>query len=476
MPRNSRHEVRCRWELQAGLLLALLGSARLAAAQDDSAPVNPGDEQALEAPRPRLLLRATGKPRVAGSQVSVPLALSLRPDEVDEQAKVETSHLLVVAGRARLQQAADGSSVVEQPKATTSVLSSTNAKEIAAASLVTTAHKTSLPWLVVDSAQPDQEPVRSARPYLQLARAVRWDAQKHVHIAEFRLGLDAERGSEGKLAEPIDASLSVSCDAVSPENVTLDEIGPAGERRVTVSCSPKVKNERNPQTLSVRLQSGALDYPFELPHRPGAFVLVGSTPNVMALGLGELTLTVYQTEEDGTPLKATEALRVPLRVSDGELDPDSLLIAPGADQAAADVRVRGSGQLLVFAGVSERQSSAVSVRVRWPVLLSFLTPLGGAVGGYLSRGVRRKKSTPRGRRGMRTAMAMLEGALVGTLVVLAVLVIPSFAPLPEWARTTEVAWFTVAAFAGFLGLELFDRLARLFFRSSEPSEAVKASE
>jgi len=34
----------------------------------------------------------------------------------------------------------------------------------------------------------------------------------------------------------------------------------------------------------------------------------------------------------------------------------------------------------------------------------------------------------------------------------------------------------VAAFAGFLGLELFDRLARLFFRSSEPAEAIKASE
>lgn len=478
MPRISRGEVRCRCELQAlSALLALLGVAHSAAAQDDSAPANPAEEQpALEAPRPRLLWRAAGEPRSAGSQVSVPLALSLHPNGTDDQAKGETSHLLVVAGRARLQRAADGSSVVEQPKATTSVLSSTNAKEIAAASLVTTAHKTSLPWLVVDSAQPDQELLRSARPYLQLARAVRWDAEKHVHVAEFRLGLDAERGSEGKLAEPLDASLSVSCDAVSPENVTLDEIGPAGERTLTVLCSPKVKNERNPQTLSVRLQSGALDYPFELPHRPGAFVLLGSTPTVMALGLGELTLTVYQTEEDGTPLKASEALRVPLHVTDGEIDPDSLVIVPGSDQASADVRVRGSGQLQVFAGVSERQSSAVSVRVRWPVLLSFVTPLGGAVGGYLSRGVRRKQAGARGKRGLRTAMAMLEGALVGTLVVLAVLVIPSFVPLPEWARTAEIAWFTVAAFAGFLGLELFDRLARAFFRSSEPSEPVKASD
>jgi hypothetical protein len=60
--------------------------------------------------------------------------------------------------------------------------------------------------------------------------------------------------------------------------------------------------------------------------------------------------------------------------------------------------------------------------------------------------------------------------------VLAVLVIPSFGPLPEWARSTEIAWFVVAAFAGFLGLELFDRLARLFFRSSEAAEAIKASE
>ena len=427
------------------------------------------------------MLRAAGKPRVAGSEVSVPLTFSLKDDDAKPETpetRVDPSKLLVVAGRARLARTPDGSSIVQQPSATTSVLSSADAKEIAARSLVTASHKTSLPWLVVDSVAPQlgrAEPIRSARPYLQLARAVRWDEQRKLHVAEFRVGLDAELGSDGKLAEPFDASISVSCDSVEPSSVRLDEVGPAGERSLQVFCSPAVKNERAQQTLSVRLESGALDYPFELPHRPGSFELLASTPSVLGLGLGELTLTVLQTEEDGTPLKAGEALRIPLHVTDGELDPDSLTINAGAAEGSASVRVRGSGQLLMFAGIAERQSAPVSVRVRWPVLLSCMAPLGGAVGGYLARGMRRKKPQ-RGKRGWRTALAMFEGALVGTLVVLAVLILPALGALPEWARTTEIAWFTVAAFAGFLGLELFDRLARLFFRSSEPTEPVKASE
>ena len=46
-------------------------------------------------------------------------------------------------------------------------------------------------------------------------------------------------------------------------------------------------------------------------------------------------------------------------------------------------------------------------------------------------------------------------------------------------RTAEIAWFVAPAFAGFLGLELLDRVARLFFRQrparDEPDTASSST-
>jgi hypothetical protein len=66
--------------------------------------------------------------------------------------------------------------------------------------------------------------VRSARPFLKLARAVQWDPEHKVHSAEVLIGLDAESGDGGALAEPLVASLAVSCDkrtqTAKPASVT----------------------------------------------------------------------------------------------------------------------------------------------------------------------------------------------------------------------------------------------------------------
>ena len=414
------------------------------------------------------LLRAELGSRVLGSRVRVPVAADGAPHE---QA---SDKLVVVAGIANLARSSDGGAVLEQAKSGTSVLSSIDAKLIARNSLISAETKTSLPWLVVDSQVRNQlNFVRSARPFLKLARAVQWDRARGLHMAEFLVGLDAESGAAGPLTQPLEASLSVSCDEVLPQSVKFSTIGPAGDQLVRVGCSAQVKNERAMQTLSVRLQSGSLDYEFQVPHRPGPFQLSASSSSVLGLGLGELTLTAVSAEEDGTPLIAASELHIPLRINDGELDPDTLIIPAGASQASASVHVRGSGKLQVQAGIAERQSKAVPINVRWPILLSCMAPIGGAIGAYLALALQRKRQqrTPR-RRGQKIA-ACIEGALVGVVAVLALTLLPSFGLVPSWARTAEIAWFVIAVFAGFLGLELLDRLARLFFKQSSQPEAMK---
>ena len=420
------------------------------------------------------LLRSELGSRVQGRRVRVPIAADGAPRE---QA---TDKLVVVAGIANLEKGSDGGAVLEQGKSVTSVLSSVDAKQIASRSLITTETKTPLPWLIVDSQEREHENlVRSARPFLKLARAVQWDRSRKLHIAEFLVGLDAESGGAGPLSEPLEASLYVSCNEVTPQSVTFDTIGPAGDQLVRVGCSAQVKNDREKQILSVRVQSGSLDYEFPIPRRPGPFQLTASSSSVLGLGLGELTFTAISAEEDGTPLPAASEIRVPLRVNDGELDPDSLVIPAGASEGSATVHVRGSGSLQVRAGLAERESPPLRLSVRWPILLSLMAPAGGAIGGYLALAWQRKRSSKAPRRKGQTVAACVEGALVGTVVVLALTLVPSFGLMPSWARTAEIAWFVVAVFAGFLGLELLDRLARLFFKQGaepEPMKPATASE
>ena len=431
------------------------------------APPTPGEQataHGVVGPIGPLLQMQLGS-RTQGARVRVPIKTVEDPHAPSEQS---AEKLVVVAGIANVQQARDGSPVLEQSRVGTSVLSSIHARAIAKESHISTEAKTRLPWLVVDSQDKNQENlVRSARPFLKLARAVQWDRVRQLHIAEFLVGLDAESGEAGALSEPLEASLAVSCDEVTPQTIKFSTIGPAGDQLVRVACSAQVKNERAEQVLSVRLQSGSLDYAFQLPHRAGPYQLSASSSSVLGLGLGELTFTAVSAEEDGTPLPAASELRIPLRVSDGELDPDSLTIAAGASQGSASVHVRGSGQLQVRAGISERESKPVALRVRWPILLSCMAPIGGAIGGYLAVALQRKRQAKQQRRRGQRVTACIEGALVGVVVVLALTLVPSFGFLPGWARTAEVAWFVVAVFAGFLGLELLERLARLFFKQSD---------
>jgi hypothetical protein len=405
------------------------------------------------------LLKPERLRRLGKQAVSVPLETA--SDQAD---------LTVVAGSGHVAKASDGSVVLEQAKSSTSVVSVVGPKASSPQRLGSLEQKLKLPWLVVDSqARDTYSVVRSAQPFIKLARAVQWDAEHKLHIAEVLIGLDAESGDGGALAEPLVASLAVSCDSVEPQSVRFTTIGSAGDQLVRVACSPQVKNERAEHTLSLRLRGAEYSYAFEIPHRPGRFELQASTSTVLGMGLGELTLTVLQLEEDGTELVAREPIVVPLHVDEGELSPDSLTIAAGAAQGSVTVHLRGNGALQVRAGLGERESDAVPIRVRWPFLLAATAPLGGGLGGFMAVRWQRQRGSRRAGRRYADVMSVVEGCIVGSVLVLAFMLVPSVGVVPAWARTAEVAWFVCAVFAGFLGLELLDRVARVFFhaRSSD---------
>lgn len=397
------------------------------------------------------------KPKSSVSRV--PIALKASDDKSD------LSSVRVVEGKGTIA-FEGGAPVLEQKSSGTSVLSSGSAKTIAESSTLNTATKTGLPWMVVDVKQDalagtaPAPIVRTARPFLLLARAVQWLPDADRYVAELIVGLDAEDGSPaGPLEEPFTATLSTSCEEVDPPRVQLARIGPDGDRKVKVSCSPKQRNGK-PQQLTVRIASGQLSYPFELPANPGPYALISSATEVPGLGLSTVRITVSQALEDGSPLALESDVEVPLQSKTGELHPSVLTIPRGKTEASADVRVFGLGAMSVQAGAGARMSAPLALDRSWPVLFLIVTVLGGAAGGYLAI-IRQRRSKPEhARERSMLVRRVLEGSLVGLIAVGALLTTPGLAELmPDVARGSQLAWLISAVLAGFLGVELIEVLA-----------------
>lgn len=116
------------------------------------------------------------------------------PLETGGDEALAPADLTVVAGSAHVARARDGSVELEQAKSSTSVVSVVGPKASSPQRLASTEQKLKLPWLVVDSqAQNMHSVVRSARPFLKLARAVQWDPERKLHVAELCSSISVKR-------------------------------------------------------------------------------------------------------------------------------------------------------------------------------------------------------------------------------------------------------------------------------------------
>lgn len=411
-------------------------------------------------PRPRhVTVRAPHA--VAATTVQLPLALegvALDPDKVR----------VISAGGAQIKAQDREKPVLELPVNGRAIVSSEQGKQSAEHNPIKVDEKTALPWLVIETERKgDTQAVRAARPFLTLARAITWHAAEQRHVAEFLFGLDPEGGVAGPLQQPVEARFAVSCDDVEPALARVEKIGPGGYGSVRVSCSPAVKNEQAQQFLTVHVEQGSLRYPFEIPHRPGPLRLLASALSVPGFGFGKLALTGEQLEEDGSPLRATRASELQLSADRSALDVSALQIAPGATSATIEVHPRGVGEVQLSLVQGELRSQPLRLQLTWPLLAVLAMIAGGALGGVLFMFERGGKGAKRDRSARRRTQAALrralEGALVGLLVTALMLIMPNVAAVLSWASNTELGLFVVAAFAGFVGTPLLDRLAQLVF-------------
>ena len=423
----------------------------------DPAPVTAAPPVTARLPR-----TGTRVPRPSSREqmLEVPLA-------VEGDAALQADKLRVIsAGGARIKAQGQAAPVLELPVNGRAIVSSEQGKKSAERDPIVVDRKTALPWLVIETERRgDTQAVRAARPFLTLAKAITWHARDRLHVAEFLFGLDPEGGVLGALQQPIEARFSVSCDDVAPELARVEKIGPGGYGSVRVRCSPAVKNEQPQQFLTVHVEQGTLRYPFEIPRRPGSLRLSASAISLPGFGFGSLALTGEQFEEDGSPLRAQRATDLQLSADRSSLDVSALRISEGTTSATVDVHPRGVGPVALVLLHGSLRSPPLQLQLTWPWFALAAMIAGGTLGGVLFLFGPRPKSAGSASiwRKYPALRRAVEGALVGLLVTAFVLIVPSFALIPEWARSSELGMFVLAALAGFAGTPLLDLAARALF-------------
>lgn len=375
----------------------------------------------------------------------------------------------VTSGNGAITRAPSGKSVLEAAVGERVILSSDSGKAAAAKTEIRENQPVALPWLVMESVRTSNgADLRTARPFLTLANAIRWDAAKHRHLAQFEFWLEQESGDGQAFSKPIDALFVVTCDEVSPARAQIASVGVAAHTTIAVSCSPAVKNELPEQQISVLVDSGKLSYPFKIPHRAGPPVLVANQSYAYGLGFGELALTVNSVEEDGSPLLADVDLPVNFVVSKGTFAVPAAVLAHEQQSANVTAHPRGLGSVEVSAMLREQPSERLTVSLGLPVLPFLAMLAGGGVGGVLvSLGPRTGKKTRR--------RALVEGVIVGVVTAMLSLLIPAaIFGLPDIAPflRSEAGLFAVATLAGLLGTPLLKSIAGKVFGFSGGSPAT----
>ena len=251
------------------------------------------------------------------------------------------------------------------PVGESAVVSADVAQPTASRDVLVEREKTPLPWLVIETrAGAEGASIRTARPFVTLARAILWNPERKRHVAQFLFGLDPESGAPGPLDRPLSVRFVVTCDDVLPAQTRVKSIGPGGYGTVSVECSAAIKNERPEHELGIFVDRGNLRYPFQIPRRAGPPSLAADSNQLLGFGFSSATLTVSSVEEDGSPLARPSDTTFQLLAQGGRIDVSDVTVPGGQHQAKVAIHPHGLGAIEVVAAFGEQRSAPLTAEAR----------------------------------------------------------------------------------------------------------------
>ena len=281
-----------------------------------------------------------------------------------------------------------------------------------------------------------------------------WDEQIKAYATELLVGYEFEDGAERPLAAPKTvAFFAEGANArIRESTVTITSSGSPGYKRVVLSTG-EVEGETRFTARASAVDE--LKSSVTVRREPGAIALSLPSTELPAFGVGSGELTVSLLGRDGLALAAPQSVEVQLS-SRRLRQPASVVIEQGKSTARADVRTTGYGSDEIVAR-SGSLRAVLPVRLVFPVAALVAAIVGGLLGGG-ARYLRNRR-----KRGPLLLRRVVEGTLVGLIVVGAVWTGLVSVDVSTGILGTPFGAFVLAALAGYLGCVLLDRIAKRTF-------------
>jgi hypothetical protein len=281
-----------------------------------------------------------------------------------------------------------------------------------------------------------------------------WNDQARAYTTELFVGYEFEDGREIPLPAPKTVTFfAEGANArIKADTVTVKKSGGSGYERVTLST-----NQIEGVTHFTARVSAADELKTGVPvlREPGALRLSLPATELPAFGVGSGVMTVSLLGRDGFPFAPTKPFEVQL-TSSGLRQPALVTIEPGKSTATVDVRTLGfgTGRISAQSGIFQ---AALPVKLVFPIAPIVAALVGGGLGG-VARFMRnrRKGGALLGRR-------VLEGMLVGVILVGAVWAGLVAMDITTGALGTPFGAFVLGALSGYLGCVVLDGVAKKTF-------------
>jgi len=281
-----------------------------------------------------------------------------------------------------------------------------------------------------------------------------------AYATELLVGYEFEDGGERKLAVPktVNFFAEGANARVVESSVTITDSGSSGFKRVVLSTG-EIEGETH-----FTARAGPVDElksSVTVQREVGRLKLTVYPPELPAFGVGSGTLTVTLLARDGNPLPAARPLEVQL-TSRRLLHPATLTIDQGKNNATADIRTTGYGHDEVLAQSGDLQAP-FPVDLVFPLAATVAAAVGGSLGGVARYLRNRRKRAPL------LVRRILEGTIVGVIVVGAAWVGLVHVEVSTGILGTPFGAFVLAALAGYLGCVVLDHIAGKTFGTSKPT-------
>jgi hypothetical protein len=282
-----------------------------------------------------------------------------------------------------------------------------------------------------------------------------WNDQVRAYTTELFVGYEFEDGREVTL--PVPRTVTFFAEGanarIQADTVTVRKSGGSGYERVVLSTG-QIEGDTH---FTARVSAvDEMKSSVAVLREPGALNLSLPSTDLPAFGVGSGVLTVSLLARDGFPFATPKPFEVQL-TSRGLRQPAMVVGEPGKSSASVDVRTVGFGAGQVLAQSGSFQAT-LPIRLVFPVATIVAALLGGGLGG-LARFLRNRRKG-----GPLLARRVIEGMLVGLILVGAVWAGLVAIDMSTGALGTPFGAFVLGALSGYLGCVVLDGVAKKTFR------------